>query len=66
MKKYYCPLSLDKKCEFGGSKRFNYGFMNGTNFYCRKAKRMIDGMFGELKCPITALTATANGIKEGV
>ena len=49
MKKYYCPLRKEL-CEFGGNKRYNYGFVSGTASYCRKIKIFICD-FNDRKCP---------------
>jgi len=38
MKEYPCILSPTKLCNYGGNKRYNYGFLSGTAEYCRKIK----------------------------
>ena len=49
MKEYPCPKSLTKMCQYGGNKRYNYGFMSGTSSYCRKDKKWVH----DLKdCPL--------------
>lgn len=51
MKKYPCPKCLDDQsgCEFGGMKYYNYGFLQGTDFYCRKNKQYVCYID---KCPL--------------
>jgi hypothetical protein len=48
MKKYPCSISVSKFCEYGGNKRYNYGFCNGTASYCRLIKKWISDI---KKCP---------------
>jgi len=38
MEKYYCDI-IKGNCEHGGSKRFNYGFVNGTDGWCFLVKK---------------------------
>ena len=54
MKEYPCELSDSGFCIYGGSKRFNYGFVCGSAGYCRKEKRFIYNMlFGKyISCPL--------------
>jgi hypothetical protein len=51
MKKYPCKLAIEKVCQYGGGKRFNYGFVNGTAEYCRKYKRWVSNL---KECPAMA------------
>lgn len=51
MKKYHCPRAYGGNgggCEYGGNKRFNYGFMSGTSSYCWLVKKWIHDFIG---CP---------------
>jgi hypothetical protein len=34
VKKYFCPLSSAEKCQYGRLKRYNYGFVCGTQKWC--------------------------------
>ena len=48
MKKYPCKLSESLTCEYGGNKRYNYGFVSGTAGYCRKLNKWVSDIE---KCP---------------
>lgn len=48
MKKYPCKLSKMGMCQYGGNKRYNYGFVSGTASYCYFAKRWITDL---KECP---------------
>ena len=54
MKEYPCELSKTGTCQYGGGKRFNYGFVSGTASYCRKSKRFIYNLLfqKDIKCPL--------------
>ena len=50
-KKYYCVRAYGGNsggCEYGGNKRFNYGFVSGLSAYCRLNKKFLDAFMG---CP---------------
>lgn len=49
MKRYFCPLSPTRMCQYGGNKRYDYGFMSGTSSYCRKDKRWVHDI---KECPL--------------
>lgn len=51
MKEYPCLLSETKMCQYGGNKRYNYGFTSGTSSYCRKDKKWVHDL---KQCPLTA------------
>ena len=53
MKKYLCSLSEDG-CEYGGNKRFNYGFVSGTHEFCRHPRQktpVARALCGVIECP---------------
>jgi len=55
LKKYPCELAKDGYCQYGGAKRFNYGFAYGTQSWCRYPgiNRAVFPMLGEnLQCPL--------------
>lgn len=54
-KKYFCSLSISKECEYGGSKKYNYGFFVGTGSYCRLYNLWISDMN---RCPAETKTLT--------
>ena len=47
--KYPCPLSKSGTCKYGGNKNYDYGFVRGTDSYCRKVKRWVSAL---KECPI--------------
>ena len=54
MSKYNCPLRKEP-CKYAGLKRFNYGFMSGSEDYCRhpRIKRGIYSAIGkDVSCPL--------------
>ena len=55
-KLYPCPLSSEP-CQYGGNKRFNWGFAWGTRPYCHKAHKFIYVLKGvtELSAALIAI-----------
>jgi len=49
MKEYPCSKSPTRYCRYGGNKRYNYGFLQGTAEYCRKDKKWVSDL---KKCPL--------------
>lgn len=68
MKQYQCDLAETGKCQYGGTKAFNYGFMRGSHAVCRHpVHRLHDGkarpiypmlMDGPIECPLKKETPT--------
>lgn len=49
-KKYPCNINGKFfRCEFGGTKRYNFGFIQGASYYCRKVKSWCHDL---KKCPL--------------
>ena len=48
-RKEVIPESRCYACEYGGNKRYNYGFMSGMSLYCRKEKKWLHDLD---KCPL--------------
>lgn len=55
-REYSCPLAESGKCQFGGGKSFNYGFMWGSHDYCRHPRQrtaVYNSLTGEpIACPL--------------
>lgn len=45
---YDCPKAKNGKCKHGGNKRYNYGFVSGTAYYCYLTKKWVQDI---KKCP---------------
>ena len=57
--KAYCPLINNDLCEYGGNKRYNYGFTSGMASYCRLSKKWIHDL---KSCPkIKSKCSACNG-----
>ena len=48
--KAYCPLINNDLCEYGGNKRYNYGFISGMSSFCRLSKKWVHDL---KSCPKT-------------
>ena len=42
-------MAKTKQCEYGGNKRFSYGFCSGMAEYCHKAKKWVSDLS---ECPL--------------
>ena len=51
MKVYRCKLreGHNGDCKYAGNKVFNWGFVSGTDNYCRKVKRFVSFLS---QCPL--------------
>jgi hypothetical protein len=56
MKKYYCSLSIDNQCQYGGNKTYDYGFLTGTGEYCRVVNKWV--MYLK-ECPLNNISEKA-------
>ena len=54
----YCDL-MKKLCVHGGTKRFNFGFFQGTSGYCYKIGKWTHDMG---KCPLVVYDANSVGL----
>jgi len=59
MREYPCNLSPSRVCEYGGNRRYNYGFLSGMASWCGLEKRWVSGL---KKCPRDNETTEASEI----
>jgi rRNA maturation endonuclease Nob1 len=59
MKYYYCPMLKEGRgCRYGGNKKYNFGFMSGTDSFCRLVKKWVH----DLKtCPRKCTACSGRG-----
>lgn len=60
IKEYPCKKSKSGLCEYGGNKFYNYGFLQGSASYCRKAKAWV----ADIECPLIHVKSAKEG-REG-
>jgi hypothetical protein len=60
--KYRCPLAPSDECQYGGAKRYNYGFVSGVRPFCSNSRQWITNMLTgkRITCPIASNQTSKN------
>jgi hypothetical protein len=61
-KRYPCDLAPDGMCKYGGNKVYNYGFVQGTESFCRHSKKLTTDIES---CPLKDADTGKEGVNNG-